>query len=881
MAVISREVIFDKLGETAMRTLRSAFELARARGDAWLEPTHWLALILRTDGSDLSLALPRAGIDRDRVLAELEEALARQRRGAGSRLDFSRDLELSIERGWLSASLMFGAGRIRTAHLLHGMLDQAELRRLLWEIAPALKPLAPEQLAARFAELTRGSIEEVVEAAAPSAAGAGAGSGLPGAAAERALDRFAHDLTREAREGRIDPVLGRDAEIREVIDILMRRRQNNPMIVGEAGVGKTALVEGLALKIAAGEVPPALAKIRLLALDLPALQAGASVKGEFEQRLKQVIEEVQRSPEPIVLFIDEAHTLIGAGGAAGTGDAANLLKPALARGTLRTIAATTWGEYKKHIEKDPALTRRFQTVQVDEPDEERAVRMLRGVAAVLEKHHEVQLLDEAIGAAVRLSRRFIQGRQLPDKAVSVLDTACARVATSQAGTPAGIEDARRTIADLEAELATLAREARIGIEAPERRAGLEARLTEEKARLEALEARFAREKEAVAELLTLRRALRDGASPGDGAGAASLEGLRAAEARVRALQGERPLILPAVDGQAVASVVESWTGIPVGRMLVAEIDAVLGLEAALRRRVLGQDHALQAIAQRIQTARAGLEHPGKPKGVFLLVGPSGVGKTETALALAEELFGGEEHVVSINMSEFQEAHTVSTLKGSPPGYVGYGEGGRLTEAVRRKPYSVVLLDEIEKAHKDVHELFFQVFDKGVMEDSEGRRIDFKNTIVLMTSNAGSDVIMKLCADPDLVPAPEALAEAVRRPLLSVFPPAFLGRLAVIPYYPLGAQVMADIVRLQLGRVARRLEEGHGVPMRWTPEVVDLVLQRCTEPESGGRMIDAILTGTLLPQISRELLARLREGRALERVEVRVADGGFALDFGEG
>ena len=880
MAVISREVIFDKLGETAMRTLRSAFELARARGDAWLEPTHWLALILRTDGSDLSLALPRAGIDRDRVLAELEEALARQRRGAGSRLDFSRDLELSIERGWLSASLMFGAGRIRTAHLLHGMLDQAELRRLLWEIAPALKPLAPEQLAARFAELTRGSIEEVAEAA-PAAAGAGAGSGLPGAAAERALDRFAHDLTREAREGRIDPVLGRDAEIREVIDILMRRRQNNPMIVGEAGVGKTALVEGLALKIAAGEVPPALAKIRLLALDLPALQAGASVKGEFEQRLKQVIEEVQRSPEPIVLFIDEAHTLIGAGGAAGTGDAANLLKPALARGTLRTIAATTWGEYKKHIEKDPALTRRFQTVQVDEPDEERAVRMLRGVAAVLEKHHEVQLLDEAIGAAVRLSRRYIQGRQLPDKAVSVLDTACARVATSQAGTPAGIEDARRTIADLEAELATLAREARIGIEAPERRAGLEARLTEEKARLEALEARFAREKEAVAELLTLRRALRDGASPGDGAGAASLEGLRAAEARVRALQGERPLILPAVDGQAVASVVESWTGIPVGRMLVAEIDAVLGLEAALRRRVLGQDHALQAIAQRIQTARAGLEHPGKPKGVFLLVGPSGVGKTETALALAEELFGGEEHVVSINMSEFQEAHTVSTLKGSPPGYVGYGEGGRLTEAVRRKPYSVVLLDEIEKAHKDVHELFFQVFDKGVMEDSEGRRIDFKNTIVLMTSNAGSDVIMKLCADPDLVPAPEALAEAVRRPLLSVFPPAFLGRLAVIPYYPLGAQVMADIVRLQLGRVARRLEEGHGVPMRWTPEVVDLVLQRCTEPESGGRMIDAILTGTLLPQISRELLARLREGRALERVEVRVADGGFALDFGEG
>jgi type VI secretion system protein VasG len=738
---------------------------------------------------------------------------------------------------------------------------------------------------ARLGELTRGSVEEAAEAA-PATPGAGAGTGLPGAASERALDRFAHDLTRQAQEGRIDPVLGRDAEIREVIDILMRRRQNNPMIVGEAGVGKTALVEGLALKIAAGQVPPSLAKVRLLALDLPALQAGASVKGEFEQRLKQVIEEVQRSAEPIVLFIDEAHTLIGAGGAAGTGDAANLMKPALARGSLRTIAATTWGEYKKHIEKDPALTRRFQTVQVDEPDEERAVRMLRGVAAVLEKHHQVQLLDEAIGAAVRLSRRYIQGRQLPDKAVSVLDTACARVATSQAGTPAGIEDARRTIADLEAELATLAREARIGIDDPERRAGLEQRLAEEKARLGSLEARLAQEKAAVTELLALRKALRDGEPPGAAGsggleGPQAIEGLRAIEARVRELQGEQPLILPAVDGQAVASVVESWTGIPVGRMLVAEIDAVLGLEAALRRRVLGQDHALHAIAQRIQTARAGLEHPGKPKGVFLLVGPSGVGKTETALALAEELFGGEEHVVSINMSEFQEAHTVSTLKGSPPGYVGYGEGGRLTEAVRRKPYSVVLLDEIEKAHKDVHELFFQVFDKGLMEDSEGRRIDFKNTIVLMTSNAGSDVIMKLCADPDLVPAPEALAEAVRKPLLQVFPPAFLGRLAVIPYYPLGRAVMADIVRLQLGRVARRLQEGHGVPLSFEPEVVELVLARCTEPESGGRMIDAILTGTLLPQLSRELLARLRGGRPLERVHVRVAEGGFALDLGEG
>jgi len=873
MAVISREVIFDKLGALAMSSLRSAFELARARGDARLEPTHWLAIVLRTDGSDLALALPRAGIDRDRVLAELDRALGGPRRGDRARLDFSRDLELAIERGWLSASLLFGWSRIRTGHLLHGMLDQSELRRLLWEVAPSLKPLTADQLAARFGELTCGSSEEAAADAGRVPAGAGAGTGLPGAAAERALDRFAHDLTAQAREGRIDPVLGRDREIREVVDILVRRRQNNPMIVGEAGVGKTALVEGLALKIAAGEVPEPLRKVRLLALDLPALQAGASVRGEFEQRLKQVIEEVQRSAEPVVLFIDEAHTLIGAGGAAGTGDAANLLKPALARGTLRTIAATTWGEYKKHIEKDPALTRRFQTVLVDEPDEERAVRMLRGVARTLEKHHGVELLDEAITAAVGLSRRYIQGRQLPDKAVSVLDTACARVAISRAGTPGPIEDARRAIADLEAELASLEREARIGIEAPERRAALETALAREKAELDRLEARLAEERATVEELSVLRRSLREGAVPEDG-----LARLRAAERKLADLQGERPLILPAVDGQAVASVVESWTGIPVGRMLVAEIDAVLGLEAALRRRVIGQDHALEAIARRIQTARAGLEHPGKPKGVFLLVGPSGVGKTETALALAEELFGGEEHVVAVNMSEFQEAHTVSTLKGSPPGYVGYGEGGRLTEAVRRKPYSVVLLDEIEKAHKDVHELFFQVFDKGVMEDGEGRRIDFKNTIVLMTSNVGSEVVTKLCADPELRPAPEGLAEALRRPLLQVFPPAFLGRLTVIPYYPLSAEVLARIVELQLGRIGRRLQEGHGVPFAWDPAVVDLVLARCTEPESGGRMVDAILTGTLLPQIGRELLSRLREGRPLRSVRVGVADGAFVCDF---
>jgi type VI secretion system protein VasG len=599
----------------------------------------------------------------------------------------------------------------------------------------------------------------------------------------------------------------------------------------------------------------------------------ASVRGEFENRLKAVIQEVQASPTPIVVFIDEAHTLIGAGGSAGTGDAANLLKPALARGTLRTIAATTWAEYKKHIEKDPALTRRFQVVQVDEPEDERAIRMLRAMAGVFEGHHKVQLLDEAVAAAVKLSARYIQGRQLPDKAVSVLDTACARVAMSLASTPPAIEDARRTIRDLESELAAVEKEKRIGVLDEKREAALKEAIDAEKAALAALETRYASEKALVDRVLELRAKLRSGE-----AGAAELSTLQELQKELAALQGDSPLVLPAVDAQAVASIVESWTGIPVGRMLGDEIEAVLKLADRLKGRVIGQDHGLSAIAKRIETARAGLDNPGKPKGVFMLVGPSGVGKTETAMALAEQLFGGEDHVIAINMSEFQEAHTVSTLKGAPPGYVGYGEGGRLTEAVRRKPYSVVLLDEIEKAHPDVHELFFQVFDKGVMEDGEGRRIDFKNTIILLTSNVGSDLIMKLCADPELLPEPDGIAKALRDPLLKVFPAALLGRLVVIPYYPLTDRMLDEIIRLQLGRVRKRVEESRGVPFLYDQAVVDLIRGRCTELESGGRMIDSILTGTLLPAVSREILERMRRQEPLAKVAVGVADGAFTYAF---
>jgi type VI secretion system protein VasG len=682
-----------------------------------------------------------------------------------------------------------------------------------------------------------------------------------------------------------------------MVDILMRRRQNNPIMIGEAGVGKTAVVEGFAQRIARGDVPPSLKEVELRTLDVGLLQAGASMKGEFEQRLRSVIDEVQASQKPIILFIDETHTLVGAGGAAGTGDAANLLKPALARGTLRTIGATTFAEYKKHIEKDPALTRRFQSIQVDEPGEEKAILMMRGVASTMEKHHQVQILDEALEAAVRLSHRYIPARQLPDKAVSLIDTACARVAVSLHATPAEVDDSRKRIEALETELAIIGREGAIGIDTGKRASEANDLLGAERARLAGLEGRWEAERALVDQLLALRAQLRDGAHPVEGTGSrleaaaapaapnmtpeertALMARLKDVQAELSELQGENPLILPTVDYQAVASVVGDWTGIPVGRMAKNEMETILNIASTLAERVIGQDHAMEMIARRIQTSRAGLDNPSKPIGVFMLAGTSGVGKTETALALAEALYGGEQNLITINMSEYQEAHTVSTLKGAPPGYVGYGEGGVLTEAVRRKPYSVVLLDEVEKAHPDVHEIFFQVFDKGFMEDGEGRFIDFKNTLIILTTNAGTELIASLCKDPDLMPDPEGMAKALREPLLKVFPPALLGRLVTIPYYPLSDEMLGKIVHLQLNRIKKRVEARYKIPFAYSDEVVKLVVSRCTESESGGRMIDAILTNTMLPDMSREFLTRMMEGRAAERVEVGVEDGNFAYRF---
>ncbi|WP_434678926.1 type VI secretion system ATPase TssH [Pseudomonas sp. R1-18] len=890
MGEISRAALFGKLNSVAYKAIEAATVFCKLRGNPYVELAHWFHQLLQLQDSDLHRIVRQFNIEPARLARDLTEALDRLPRGSTSITDLSSHVEEAVERGWVYGSLMFGESQVRTGYLVVGILKTPSLRHALLGLSSEFDKVKVESLSERFDEYVGDSPENALSASDGFNAGAvpGEASGAMSPSAlgkQEALKKFTVDLTEQARSGKLDPIVGRDEEIRQLVDILMRRRQNNPILTGEAGVGKTAVVEGFALRIVAGDVPPALKDVELRSLDVGLLQAGASMKGEFEQRLRQVIEDVQASPKPIILFIDEAHTLVGAGGAAGTGDAANLLKPALARGSLRTVAATTWAEYKKHIEKDPALTRRFQVVQVAEPSEDKALLMMRGVASTMEQHHQVQILDEALEASVKLSHRYIPARQLPDKSVSLLDTACARVAISLHAVPAQVDDSRRRIEALETELQIIAREQAIGIDIGSRQTSVEALLLTEQKRLAELETRWADEKALVDELLALRAQLRETAGavdsdPDTDQGKTLREQLMQLQQRLSELQGEAPLILPTVDYQAVASVVADWTGIPVGRMARNELETVLNLDHHLKKRIIGQDHALQMIAKRIQTSRAGLDNPGKPIGVFMLAGTSGVGKTETALALAEALYGGEQNVITINMSEFQEAHTVSTLKGAPPGYVGYGEGGVLTEAVRRKPYSVVLLDEVEKAHPDVHEIFFQVFDKGVMEDGEGRVIDFKNTLILLTTNAGTELISHLCRDALDVPDPEAIAKALRQPLLEIFPPALLGRLVTIPYYPLSDTMLKAITRLQLDRIKKRVESTHKVAFDYDDEVIDLIVSRCTETESGGRMIDTILTNTLLPDMSREFLTRMLEGKALAGVRISQRDNDLHYQFSD-
>ncbi len=877
MAEIRPADLFGRLNRLGYKCMESAATFCKLRGNPKIELIHFLHQVINEQDSDLHRIIQHFGIDASKLSTHMQRSLDMLPRGASSISGFSQTLREAVEQGWVYGSLMYKQGKVRTGHVVVGLLKSPSLTGHFLAGSDEFRKIDINIITDELAKIIAGSPEDgmtenVGSGAVPGeASGAVEGEGKGGSA----LAQYAVDLTQRARDGEIDPILGRDEEIRQIVDILMRRRQNNPILTGEAGVGKTAVVEGFAQRIASGDVPPALREVSLLSLDLGLLQAGASMKGEFEDRLKKVIEEVQASPKPIILFIDEAHTLIGAGGQAGQNDAANLLKPALARGTLRTIAATTWAEYKKYFEKDPALTRRFQVIKVDEPDEEKAVRMIRGLAPVLEKHHKVPVLDSALEAAARLSGRYIPSRQLPDKAVSLIDTACARVAISQHATPAEVEDCTRLIEVLKTELEILEKEGGIGLDHSKRKADVTSKVTSEEERLTGLTQRWQAEKELVVKLLAARETTHQAE---DADKATTLALCLEIEKELATIQGESPLVFPHVDEQAVAAVISDWTGIPAGRMVKNEIEQTLNLANILERRVIGQRHALDTIARRIQTSRASLDNPNRPIGVFMLAGPSGTGKTETALTLAETLFGDESSLISINMSEFQESHTVSTLKGAPPGYVGYGEGGKLTEAVRRRPYSVVLLDEVEKAHPDVHEIFFQVFDKDWMEDGEGRFIDFKNTLIILTSNAAQDVITSLCKDPDLIPEASALEQAMRMPLTKVFPDALLNRLVVVPYYPISKEMLRTIISINLKKVEKRVKENHGIPFLYGDDVVDLIAQRCTELERGARLVDAIVTNQLLPEIGREFLTRMMEGQPLEKITVKAKDGEFAFEF---
>jgi len=916
--------LIGKLNDSTRGALEAAAGLCLARTHYDIEVEHYLTKLLDSTDNDAAAIFKHFEVDTSRLSGELARALDKLKTGNARTPALSPTLMKMLIEAWTVGSIDYNAAQVRTGFTILALATNDELVRLMREVSREFQKIQAPTLRKDFATIVGGSAEEAQAAVAAAAPGAPSAGPRPGGKSPN-LDQFTINLTEKAKTGKIDPVLGRDFEIRQVVDILMRRRQNNPILTGEAGVGKTAVVEGFALRVAQGDVPPPLRNVIIRTLDLALLQAGAGIKGEFENRLKGLIEEVKASPIPIILFIDEAHTMIGAGGQAGQGDAANLLKPALARGELRTIAATTWSEYKKYFEKDPALARRFQVVKVEEPIETQCMTMLRGIVPSLEKHHKVRILDEGLTAAVHLSHRYLAGRQLPDKAVSILDTACARLALGQSATPPAIEDSVRQIDDLAVQQRILERESAVGTDHRERLQEIATKSAEIESRLAGLRTRFEKESGLVTTIRDLRSQLESAAASQNGnaavartempgaeipgvatnastpaATAAATEAasssatataveeapksvdvaavrtqLAQAEAELASLQGETPMIRVAVDAQIVGEVISAWTGIPVGKMMKDEISTVLSLPKFLGQRVIGQLHALEIISQRISTSRARLDDPNKPIGVFMLVGPSGVGKTETALALSDLLYGGERNLITINMSEFQEGHTVSTLKGSPPGYVGYGEGGVLTEAVRRRPYSVVLLDEVEKAHPDVLELFYQVFDKGNMEDGEGREIDFKNTIIILTSNAGTDILAKLCADPETMPGPEGLIKALKPELNKIFKPAFLGRMVLIPYMPIRDENLKQIIRLKLGKIQRRIHENHKIDLTYDTALVDEVANRCTEVESGARNVDNILTNTLLPDISRQLLGRMAANEPMERIHVGInADGAF-------
>jgi type VI secretion system protein VasG len=900
---INLKSLIAKLNDPTRAALEGAAGLCLSRTHYDIEVEHFLTKLLDSSSGDFAAIVKHFEIDKSRLTAELSRSMDKLKSGNARTPAISPTVLNMLTTAWTVGSIDFNAGQVRTGFVIVALATDEELSRLMRDVSKEFQKINPDALRKDLMGIVAMS-SETTTAAAPVTGSDGAPKPMGGKTPN--LDSYTIDLTGNAKRGKIDPVLGRDSEIRQVIDILTRRRQNNPILTGEAGVGKTAVVEGFALRVVAGDVPPPLKNVTVRTLDLALLQAGAGVKGEFENRLKGLIEEVKASPTPIILFIDEAHTMIGAGGTAGQGDAANLLKPALARGELRTIAATTWSEYKKYFEKDAALARRFQVVKVEEPSEHQCMIMIRGLVASLEKHHNVRILEDAVSASVKLSHRYLAGRQLPDKAVSILDTACARLSLAQNATPPAIEDLTRVLDALEVQTRILEREEIVGADHQERLAELAAQKASSEETLKELQARFDKERELVGKIRDIRKKLEEDhgkkAVPAAAATPAATETpaapeapasevapteaaapvaeakdpkaeLQALEADLATLQGETGLIQVCVDAQIVGEVLSAWTGIPVGKMLKDEITTVIELQNHLARRVIGQDHAMEIISQRVQTSRASLDDPNKPVGVFMLVGPSGVGKTETALALSDLLYGGEHNLITINMSEFQEAHTVSTLKGSPPGYVGYGEGGVLTEAVRRRPYSVVLLDEVEKAHPDVLELFFQVFDKGNMEDGEGRSINFKNNIIILTTNACTDQMMKLVADPETAPSPRGLIDAIKPEMNKIFKPAFLGRMVLIPYYPVRDEALKQIIRLKLGKIQRRIKENHKIALTYDDAFLNEVASRCTEVESGARNVDNILTNSLLPDISRKILGGMAEGEKMSTIHVGIGEDG--------
>lgn len=917
MAPINLKALIGKLNSVCTRSLEGAAGLCMSRTNYNVEVSHWLLKLLESSNTDVHAILKAFAIDASRVTADCMQSIDKLKTGSSSQPLLSEQTVALAREGWVKGSIDYSAGKTRSGHLLLAMLTDQSLSQIARSISGEFAKISPESLAKDLMTIVSDTCEAGSDAVASSGGGPSGGSAPGGGPTQTPnLDQYTVDLTARARDGKIDPVLGRDEEIRQIVDILTRRRQNNPIMTGEAGVGKTAVVEGFALRIAQGDVPPSLQTVSIRTLDLSLLQAGAGVKGEFENRLKGVIEEVNKSITPIILFIDEAHTLIGAGGAAGQGDAANMLKPALARGELRTIAATTWAEYKKYFERDAALARRFQVVKVEEPEIAKAIAMMRGLVGTLQSHHKIEILNEAVEDSVKLSSRYISGRQLPDKCVSLLDTACARVAIGHTTTPPAVEDCQRSIDQASVAIEVLEREAATGADHSEELEALQKNKAETKERYDQLKEQWDKERALISQIRDVREKLsgeavpkyedvvpatdsKDAAQPAAESNAPATSEAPAVEspelsdedreklilelkklnAELCVIQGETPLMQACVDSQAIAEIVASWTGIPVGRMVSDEITTILNLDNEMRKRVVGQDHALKEIAERIQTSRANLTDPSRPIGVFFLVGPSGVGKTETAITLAELLYGGEQNMTVLNMSEFKEEFKVSLLMGSPPGYVGYGEGGVLTEAVRRKPYSVVLLDEMEKAHSGVQDVFYQVFDKGNMKDGEGRDIDFKNTVIIMTSNAATDTIMKLCADPETMPGPEALALALHPELLKSFKPAFLGRIVVVPFFPLSDDIMRQIAVLKLGKVARRVQEHYHADFTWSDAVLDHIVSRCTEVDSGARNVDRILTGSLLPQMSAEFLSRMAEGKEISNAVVDVSeDGAFRFEL---